>query len=201
MSPLFRGIATLLLVAAAGRFSTPQVWGLALIGGFSFYDLGRREDEEAGPADWTSTAMQVGFLLILCGAAWDNRSWPSLAVPGGPEAIGLGMIALGIWLRKRTHVEMGHHFTVRIQSGADHELVQTGPFRFLRHPSYTSLALVAVGTALSMRSEVALLAFLFVWLPAAGIRITREEAFLTRRFGGAYEEYCARTWRLVPLVF
>lgn len=201
MTPLVRGAAAVLLVAAAGRFATPPVWALALIAGLSFYDLGRREHAEADSSDWTGWGMQVGFLLVLCGAAWDNRSWAQLKMLGVPEALGLLLIGAGVWLRRRTSEEMGRHFTVRIQSSDDHELLQSGPFRILRHPSYSSLGLIALGTALSTGSSAALLAAACVWLPAAGIRIAREEAFLSERFGDAYTAYCRRTWRLVPGLF
>ncbi len=200
MTPLARGAAATLLVAAAGRFATPPVWVLAVIAGISFYDLGRREHDEADSSDWTGWGMQVGFLLVLGGAAWDNRRWTDLAGPGLPEAIGLALIAAGVWLRRWTSEEMGRHFTVRIQSSAD-ALVQSGPFRVLRHPSYSSLGLIALGTALSTRSSAALVASLLVWLPAAAIRIVREEAFLADRFGTAYDDYASRTWRLIPGVF
>lgn len=201
MTPLLRGAAAVLLVAAAGQFATPPVWVLALVAGISFYDLGRREYDEADSSDWTGWGMQVGFLLVLCGAAWDNRSWPDLRGPGWPEAVGLLVIAAGVWLRQWTSSEMGRHFTVRIQSSEGHELVQTGPFRWLRHPSYSSLGLIALGTALSTRSVTALAAAVLVWLPAAAVRISREEQFLSRRFGNTYEEYARRTWRLVPGLF
>ncbi len=201
MTPIVRGAAAILLVAAAGRFATPPVWVLAMIAGLSFYDLGRREYEESDSSDWTGWGMQLGFLLVLSGAAWDNRSWADLVGPGWPEALGLVVIGAGVWLRYRTSSEMGRHFTVRIQSSDGHELVQSGPFRILRHPSYSSLGLIALGTALSTRSSAALVAALLVWLPAAGARIAREETFLSERFGAAYDEYARRTWRLVPGVF
>jgi len=177
------------------------VWVLALIAGLSFYDLGRREATEADAPDWTGWAMQIGFLLVLCGAAWDNRSGSGIARPGPHEAAGLALIGAGVWLRRRTAEEMGRAFTVRIQSSAEHRLVRSGPFHVLRHPSYASLGLIALGTALSTRSPAALLATLLLWLPAAGVRMAREEAFLVDRFGEAYVEYRRRTWRLVPGIF
>lgn len=201
VTPLARGAVATLVVAAAGRFATPMVWVLAMIAGLSFHDLGRREHAEGESKDWTGWGMQIGFLLVLCGASFDNRNWDRLADLGWSEAAGFVLIGAGVWLRRRTSEAMGRHFTVRVQSSGDHALVQSGPFRILRHPSYASLGLIALGTALSTRSSTALLAAVFVWLPAAGVRIAREEAFLAERFGDAYTEYARRTWRLVPGVF
>ena len=79
--------------------------------------------------------------------------------------------------------------------------MQTGPFRILRHPSYASLLLVALGTAVSVESTLAVAVTLLVWLPAVLLRLAHEEGVLARRFGGAYEHYARRTWRLVPGLF
>jgi protein-S-isoprenylcysteine O-methyltransferase len=200
-----RGGAAGLLVAMAGGFDTIVVWILALIAFLSFRDLGQRETTEldgSGTEDWTGWLLQGAFLVILAAAAWDNRSSPTSSVyPLVAEAFGLALIGGALLLRRRTREAMGRHFTVRIQSSPGHELVQTGPFRVLRHPSYASLGLLALGTALSTRSLHALLATALVWVPAVAIRIAREESFLARRFGAAYESYAQRTWRLVPGVF
>ena len=189
----------------AGGFRSPVAWVLALIAFASFWDVGRRENAENAELpmqDWTGWLLQIAFLVILCAAAWDNRHWHRLvAYPRLAETIGLVLIGAALLLRRATAEAMGRHFKVRIQSAPDHELVQNGPFRVLRHPSYASLGLLALGTAVSTRSLHALIAIVVVWLPTVAIRISREESFLARRFGTAYESYASRTWRLVPGVF
>ena len=201
MTPPLRALVAFAAVGAAGRLASPEVWALAISAAFVGYDLGRREFDEGNRPDWTGWGMQIGFLLVLCGGAWDNRSWTGFTPPHPVQFVGFAIIGAGVWMRKRTADAMGLHFTVRIQSSEDHQLVQEGPFRLLRHPSYASLGLIAIGTALATQSMLALLAAIFLWLPAAGARIAREEAFLAKRFGDDYKEYASRTWRLVPGIF
>jgi protein-S-isoprenylcysteine O-methyltransferase Ste14 len=201
---MVRGISAGLLVGLAGGFSNVVVWILGAVSTLSFLDLARREESEATSTtrDWTGWLMQGGFLAILCAAAWDNRSHSWLPPPPGlVEVAGALFIAAGVLLRQRTATSLGRHFTVRVQTSVDHGLVESGPFRVLRHPSYTSLALVALGTALSLRSTLAVAATLLLWLPATLLRIAHEEAFLHRRFGESYARYAEHTWRLLPGIY
>jgi protein-S-isoprenylcysteine O-methyltransferase Ste14 len=82
----------------------------------------------------------------------------------------------------------------------DHELIQTGPYRWMRHPIYTGLLLALAGSALAQNLRIDLavlpLAFLGFW-----IKLRREEDWMHQQFGAAYETYCARTSRLVPFLF
>ena len=133
--------------------------------------------------------MQLAFLAILCAAAWDNRSADAWRLPGLTEALGLGVILVGVHLRRSAAQALGRHFTVRLSLLDDHQLVSTGPYRWIRHPNYTGLALVAFGTALMVRSPVAAAVAASVWLPVALFRIRDEERALSERFGAAYAEY------------
>jgi protein-S-isoprenylcysteine O-methyltransferase Ste14 len=196
-----RGALAALVVAAAGGFSAPQIWVLALVAGLSFFDLARRASDEpgAGGIDPGGIAMQAGFLLLLCAAAWDNRDGAiAQRVPRMVEFSGLALVAGGLELRRRAVAALGRRFTVRIVVERDHELVTAGPYRRIRHPNYAGLALVALGTALIMRSPLAVAVGAAVWLPCIALRTLHEEAALTRRFGPAYELYARRTWRLLP---
>lgn len=198
-----RGLAAATLVALAGRLATPPAVVLATVAFFSFFDLGRRERAEAHPErDWTAWGMQASFLLILVAGAWQNRApGMSPALPGPVELGGILVIAAGLWLRHSVSRTMGAWFKVKIQVEDDQPLLRDGPFRHVRHPSYLSLLLVAVGTALSVRSPLAGLVTAFAWLPVTLVHIRREEDTLAQTFGTRWEEYQAATWRLVPWVF
>ena len=105
-------------------------------------------------------------------------------------------LALAVWAR----VHLGRNWAAEVRIGVDHELVRTGPYRWLRHPIYTAMLGMFLGTAIASSQYHALLgvAILFV----AYIRKTRlEEEILSRTFPTDYETYRRTTWRLVPPVF
>ncbi len=201
-------LATLALVAvtvaAAGGTASPEVILLAAISGGAFADLARRAvtEEVDGPRDPTDLAMSLAFLAVLLAGAYDlgrdSRGAVSPALLAGLDVIGVGAIAGGLWLRHRASRELGQSFTVRLGTTVDHRLIESGPYRLIRHPSYTALLAVSLGTAFSLISPGALAVALLVWLPIVCLRIHREERLLLSRFGAPYQEYCRKTWRLIP---
>lgn len=129
---------------------------------------------------------------------------------GGPEnpllakaaaALGVVLIWSGIGLRLWSVLTLGRFFRTHVVVQDEHQLVQTGPYRWLRNPSYTGalITLAGLGTALGNWFSAAL-AFA---IPLLGFlwRIHVEDAALRSRFGPAYEDYRERTWALVPFLW
>lgn len=83
----------------------------------------------------------------------------------------------------------------------DHQLVERGPLRIVRHPSYTGVLLAFVGLALSLRNWAALLVILLPIAAAFVHRMNVEEEALLRALGPRYAEYIKRTSRLVPFIY
>jgi protein-S-isoprenylcysteine O-methyltransferase len=110
----------------------------------------------------------------------------------------LTVVLAGVSLRRSAARALGRHFTVGLSLLADPELVVSGPYRWLRHPNYAGLLMIACGTAMMVRSPHALGVALAVWLPLALLRIRKEEHVLHERLGGAYTDYTRRRWCLVP---
>lgn len=105
-------------------------------------------------------------------------------------------ILLAIWARRH----LGRNWSGAVRIGVDHELVRTGPYRILRHPIYTAMLGMSLGTAISSSQYHALLGL--VILLFAYLRKTRmEEQILGQTFGAEYEAYRRDSWALVPLVF
>ena len=103
---------------------------------------------------------------------------------------------LAIWARSH----LGRNWSGEVRIGVDHELVRTGPYRLLRHPIYTSMLGMFLGTAISSSQYHALLGLGILLL--AYLRKTRlEEQILQQTFGTEYEAYRRQTWALVPLLF
>jgi protein-S-isoprenylcysteine O-methyltransferase Ste14 len=206
LGALARGMVAGGLVGLVGDWRGPVVSVLALVSGLTFFDLGRRDRaEQEGRADrqrdWYGDLMQLAFFAVLCAAAWDNRSRTGVPVVGRVEALGLVLVAAGAWLRQLAARALGRHFTVKLSLLDDHRLVSTGPYRWLRHPNYAGLGLIALGTALMLRSPAAAATALVLWLPAMLLRMRDEERKLHRRLGAAYSEYARRSWRLLPGIY
>ena len=95
----------------------------------------------------------------------------------------------GVFLRQSAARALGRHFTVGRSVRADHELIVSRLYRWLRHPNYAGLLLVGFGTAMMMWSPTAAGVILVGWLPLALMRIDAEERALQERLGDAFVEY------------
>lgn len=98
-----------------------------------------------------------------------------------------------VWAR----IHLGRNWSGTVTIKQDHELITSGPYRFVRHPIYSGLLLAFVGAALARgdgRGVVALV--LALWALWRKLRI--EEQWMRERFGSAYEEYARRVAALVP---
>ena len=96
---------------------------------------------------------------------------------------------------------LGRFFTVNVAIAEDHKLITTGPYRYVRHPSYTGLSLIFLGFGLCMLNILSLAA---VFLPISVAFIWRmhvEEAALREVFGESYHTYATRTRRIIPFVY
>ena len=137
----------------------------------------------------------AGAALIFPASGVDAR------LPGPrwlPVAVGVSLILAGWWFRWWSVRTLGRYFKVTVTVQEGHRVVDTGPYRVLRHPSYTGMlvSLLGMGIALDSWASVAV-AFL---LPLTGIlrRIGEEEQVLRRELGEPYRDYSRRTSRLVP---
>ncbi len=161
----------------------------------------------AGPSEGS----QDGRLLIAL-SLWSGVvlalivAWavPSARLPGngwGPLGVGLVALWAGIGLRVWAIQTLGHYFRTVVVVEKDHRLIQAGPYRVLRHPSYAGTVLTTVGVGVALGSWLSIL------LGAAGAliaflrRISVEEAALKDNLGASYALYTRHTWRLVPFVW
>jgi protein-S-isoprenylcysteine O-methyltransferase Ste14 len=149
---------------------------------------------------WVITAFTMLGLLDGYLPAYTDRIdfW---TIDGEPlRWVGVVVLAVGGAFRIWPVFVLGNRFSglVAIQTG--HELVTTGIYRYIRHPSYLGLLLTALGWALGFRSGVGiLLAGLMLLVVLA--RIRSEERLLLAQFGDEYAAYRARTSRLIPRIF
>jgi protein-S-isoprenylcysteine O-methyltransferase Ste14 len=116
----------------------------------------------------------------------------------GLSVAGLLVMWTGLALRIWAIAVLGSSFRTTVEVETSQRVVDSGPYRWVRHPSYTGIVLLMAGLGL-VYGNVPALAILLV-LPAGVLihRILVEEAVLTEVIGRAYADYAARTKRLVP---
>jgi protein-S-isoprenylcysteine O-methyltransferase Ste14 len=142
--------------------------------------------------------------LSLTGSVWIAillHEWmPALDTPAPDAFTAAGIVAIWVGLAVRIWavLTLGGSFSTFIQVDAGQAVVTRGPYRWVRHPSYTGLLLIALGFGLGAGNWLSLVICAVV--PLAGLlpRIAVEEAELARVLGDQYRSYQKATRRLVP---
>ncbi|MDB5249774.1 MAG: hypothetical protein JWQ40_4168 [Segetibacter sp.] len=112
--------------------------------------------------------------------------------------IGFILVWSGVILRNYSVKLLGRYFTPTIQLQKGHELITSGPYRIVRHPSYTGALLAIVGSAVFFNSIVGTISAIIAMMIAYAVRIKAEEKALTVVFGNVYHRYQKRTKKLIP---
>lgn len=143
------------------------------------------------------------ILLSIGGAFAAVRLEPAFGFGPQPSILAgaIALFACGLSLRWFSILYLGKFFTVNVAIAEHHRLVDTGPYKYIRHPSYTGILMefTAMGIAFCNWGSLAVMTVptlvAFLW------RIRIEEAALLRGLGSAYVDYVARTKRLVPSLY
>ena len=131
------------------------------------------------------------------------RVFPAAAIRPAAVAFAAGMVVLlaGLVLRGWSFKALGQYFTHTVMVSSDQPVIASGPYRVLRHPSYTGIILAAIGIGLASANCADLAGLLLLTLTALLWRIRIEEAALMTTLGDRYRAYAAQHKRLVPLVW
>jgi protein-S-isoprenylcysteine O-methyltransferase Ste14 len=126
-----------------------------------------------------------------------NERFVPLAI--WPPAIGAALTLAGVAFSVWARLTIAANWSSDVQLKRDHELIVEGPYRWVRHPIYTGILLMFVGTGLAVGTWRAVLA---VVLAAAAFwrKLGLEEAVMRRQFGETYARYAARVPALIPFV-
>ncbi len=115
--------------------------------------------------------------------------------------IGMLLMAAGMALRFWSIRVLADFFTVDVAIREGHELIRRGPYRLLRHPSYTGALMTFLGFGLALGNPWSLLVVMVPVTIAFLWRIRIEEQVLAGAFPAQYPEYARQTRRLIPFVW
>lgn len=155
-------------------------------------------DHDSGSKSWLIgsiwSAVAVGMGLAF--------AFPDVAINSGRTDVfsaGLVLMVAGMALRWYAIWVLGVSFTCEVSTRPGQEVVQSGPYRWIRHPSYTGGLLTVLGVLVCCTNPVSLAALV---LAGAGYayRISVEERALATDLGAPYRDYMRRTKRLIPFL-
>jgi protein-S-isoprenylcysteine O-methyltransferase Ste14 len=129
-----------------------------------------------------------------------RMAWSAVALPAWVRWSGVGMIAAAVALLFWTLHSLGTNLTDTVVTRRAHTLVVTGPYRWVRHPFYDTVALLLIAVSLAAANWFMLVTGAVVFTLLA-VRARREEDRLVARFGDDYRGYMARTNRFLPTVW
>jgi protein-S-isoprenylcysteine O-methyltransferase Ste14 len=162
-------------------------------------DIIRRKGSAAADRG-TRIVVTLGFFVAYAGAilacsvlrppVWTMGSWH--LVTG--EIVAWAGLAIRVW----AIIVLGASFRLTVEVDSDQAVVERGPYRWVRHPSYTGLLFIAIGFGFALGNWVSLA--VLVVIPPIGIvrRIQVEETQLIAMMGQPYVDYRTRTKRLIP---
>ncbi|ORB17457.1 hypothetical protein BST37_03795 [Mycobacterium noviomagense] len=155
---------------------------------------------ETSSADRGTTRLIVSAYVLATQLPLVLQRVRVLRLPGVTGPIGLALQAAGIALRGWSMHTLGAFYTRTLRTEDHQHVVDTGAYRFVRHPGYAGSLMTWAGFGLASRNIPVIVLVAALLGRAYHRRIVAEEELLQRDLPG-YAEYCRSTKRLVPLVW
>ena len=145
-------------------------------------------------ARWGIVIQAIGFAIVGMNRYWTRSPSMVRVIPAVCFLMLAGVLS---WTSART---LGRQWRFDAGLNADHQLVQSGAYRFVRHPIYASMLCMLLGTGLLVTPASLLPISVVLFLIGAEIRIRIEDALLASRFGGEFQDYQRRVPAYLPFI-
>jgi len=161
----------------------------------------KRTVEREGVVPRLVVLLTAGLGAVLLFGSIGNPASPLRLVPQtrvadfAGDACSILGISILIWARRT----IGRNWSGTITLKEGHELVQSGPYRLVRHPIYTGYFLMYLGTAIVVGKTVGFIGF-GMTIVGFWYKLRREEALMSRHFGKLYTDYKSRVRAVIPWV-
>jgi protein-S-isoprenylcysteine O-methyltransferase Ste14 len=165
--------------------------------------LKRSRDDSVDADDASLRTLWITILLAVSAGILASARMPWAAM-GGARIVfwaGCAFFGAGLALRWYSIAYLGRFFTVNVAIHSGHEIIDTGPYARIRHPTYTGALLAFLGLALTLSNWASLGLIVVPIFWAFSRRISIEESALASALGSPYTNYMRRTKRLVPFIY
>jgi protein-S-isoprenylcysteine O-methyltransferase Ste14 len=163
-------------------------------------------------AERESASSRLGYTLpMMAGAVLLFRGYGDRGYPWGAGRhvlpaltalawTGVALTLLGLMLALWARVTLGRNWSAAVVVRKDHELIMRGPYALMRHPIYTAILAMFVGTALAVGTIEAFAGLLLI-AASLWIKLRQEEQLMMRQFPDEYPAYRRRVKRLIPYIW
>jgi protein-S-isoprenylcysteine O-methyltransferase Ste14 len=156
--------------------------------------FGRRESSILGFAFLGLCAVPAVYALTGFPKSLDRPFIPAIAW------LGLLTLCAALWLFFRSHADLGRNWSISLEIREQHALVQTGVYRLIRHPMYSSFFLLSLAQMLLLPNWFAGASGLLGVAVLYAFRVRQEERMMLEYFGNDYLGYREHTKRLIPWI-
>jgi protein-S-isoprenylcysteine O-methyltransferase Ste14 len=162
-----------------------------------------QENRKSGVAEYKLDLILIqlfSLAVVLLAPFSDGHSILALNFSDASRFVGLILLVPGFILMQAAEKHLAKQFSVQVTLQEDHNLIQSGPYKYIRHPRYLGILAFFGGISITFRSLLGIL-LIFGLLVVLVWRIFTEEALMQKEFGKDWEEYRKRSWRILPFVF
>lgn len=114
--------------------------------------------------------------------------------------IGMGVFAAGLVIRILSIATLKRFFSYSVSTDQEQSIVDTGLYKFIRHPGYLGQLIIFLGISMSLANGLSILAMMIPVVIGYAYRINVEERFMVEQFGEEYLNYRKRTKKLIPFI-
>jgi protein-S-isoprenylcysteine O-methyltransferase Ste14 len=134
--------------------------------------------------------------LTILSALWFNPVWQA---PGAYHAAGFLLLVSGACFRLRAIASLGIYYSHVVRKIEGHKIIDTGPYRYLRHPAYAGMIAAHLGITVFYFNYITCAIFVLLLIPSIIVRILVEEKTLMTIKG--YEDFSKNRKRIIPFVW
>ena len=160
------------------------------------------ESKKEGSKDGGSIQVIMVTGMITALAGFGLAYWTQMPISHLARLLvfyaGILVLLLGSLLRRLCFKTLGEHFTGDVRARANQPVIQTGPYRWVRHPSYTAGMIMYLGVGLALTSWVSIAFLLAGTIIGYAYRVRVEERALLAEIGGPYAEFMRTRKRFIP---
>jgi len=115
--------------------------------------------------------------------------------------VGMALFVIGFIIRVHSLLTLNQYFTYSVAKVENHKIIETGLYKFIRHPGYLGQLIIFIGLSISLSNWLSILAMTIPVVIGYGYRIKVEDGFMRDQLGTDYLDYQKRTKRIIPMIY